>query len=163
MIDFVLHSPSGAGHLKTWASSYPPANPLLFKFETASETIYVPRRGFSYVLWRSNGKFMTQAGSYDGETEMSPPQYLPGVVALTRIHADFFNSTKIASFDPSSAEQWQRNTVAKYIKDNGTLGNVQSIPYYEYDGVRVFRPQDVLNFIQTNSLVRHEWLGGNAF
>jgi hypothetical protein len=167
-IDLILWAPDKAT-LATFAKSNPPANPLMQDVDDGEGgTITVTRDGVSYCWWAGSGKMLTQLGTYDSEgNELTPPQYLTGVVALLRIHSDFFNQTRLNPDpeDPDAAEQWARSTVAKYIKDNGTPGTVAggTIPYYELGGIRIFRPTDVEQFLSNNNLPGHIWVGGNSY
>ena len=171
MIDLILHCPAGTAALLTWAKTNPPANPLIFEQDDGEGgTVNVNRTGFEYCLWAGSGDFMTAKAvlDVDGETVITPASFLPGTVALVRIYSSFFEDQYIdpaGAADPENPEQWEKNKVAKYIKDNGTLNTIGSpaIPYYELDGVRIFRPQDVNAFLASNSLPGHEWLGGNSY
>ena len=160
-LDLFLYAANKAA-LVAFAKSNPPANPLLDEDNN-------PRQGVMYVWWKETGKFMTQAGTYDAEgEEITPPTYLPGVLLLLRIHASFFDNTKLAdqTYDEDGnpqLEQHQRSAVVKYIKDNGTPGTMGSLPYYELDGVRIFRPADVEAYLAANNLSGHEWVGGNTY
>lgn len=165
MIDLILHCPTGTAALLAWAKTHPPANPLISEVEGVN----VNRTGFEYCLWAGSGRFMTEAGTYDGNgDEITPPTFLPGTVALCRIYSSFFEDQRMdvsQAVDPENPEQWEKTLVAKYIRDNGTLNTIgtPAIPYYEVDGVRLFRPDDVNAFLATNSLPGHIWLGGNSY
>jgi len=127
---------------------------------------WVNREGFEYCWWAGSGKLMTQAGTYDDEgVELTAPNFLNGVVAIIRIYGGFFSEDKleVAGDDPDAQEQFARSKVVRFIKDNGTLGSVGAINYYELDGVRIFRPADVQAFLASNGLAGHEWLGGNSY
>lgn len=168
MIDLILHCPTGTAALLAWAKTHPPANPLIFEQDDGEGgTININRTGFEYCLWAGSGQFMTVKGTYDGEgNEITPPTFLPGTVALCRIYSEFFEDQYIdpaGAADPENPEQWEKNKVAKYIKDNGTLDSVGTIPYYEVDGVRIFRPTDVEAFLAANNIPGHIWLGGNSY
>ena len=162
MLDIVLYCPTGKGDLVDWAKTTPPNNPLL--------TDDGPREGVSYCWWAGSGKFMTQKGTYDENgDEITPPTFAPGVVALLRIHSDFFENTKLAdqTYDEDGnpeLEQFQRNAVAKYIKDNGTSGSMAggTIPYYQLGAVRLLRPSDVDDYCVANNIPGHVWVGGNS-
>lgn len=162
MIDLILWANTKA-KFANFARTNPPANPLQ---QQDDEGNWVDRRGFTWVWWAESGKLMTARGTYDQDgNEVTPPTYLPGFVALVRIHGDFFNQNILTpdEADPEKDEQWARNKVAQYIKNNGTPGTMGGIPYYEVDGVRMFRPQDVTAYLSANNLPGHEWLGGNSF
>jgi hypothetical protein len=38
-----------------------------------------------------------------------------------------------------------------------------SVSYYEVDGVRLFKPADVLALLAANDLPGHTWVDGNAY
>jgi len=161
-IDLILWASTKAD-FANFARSHPPANPLQTQDADGN---WNDRKGFTWVWWASSGKLMTAKGTYDAEgNELTPPTLLPGFVALVRIHGAFFDGTRLepAPDDPEASEQWARSAVAQYIKNNGTPGTMGSIPYYQIDGVRMFRPADVTAFLAANDLPGHEWLGGNAF
>lgn len=165
MIDFILWASTKAA-FANFARTNPPANPLQ---QQDADGNWFDRRGFTWVWWAESGKMMTAKGTYDQDgNEITPPSFLPGFVALCRIHGDFFHQNRIEVGDPDYdendvQEQWGRNRVARYIKTNGTPGTMGGIPYYEVDGVRMFRPADVTAFLAANNLPGHEWLGGNSF
>ena len=164
MMDFVLYAPGGKSALATFAQNHPPANPLM---DAEGNT----REGVSYCWWAGSGNFMTAKGTYDQDgNEITPPTFAPGAVALMRIHTSFWESTKLAdqTYDENGnpqLEQWQRNSVVKYIKDNGTPGTMAggTIPYYELDGVRILRATDVDAFCDANGIPKHIWVGGNSY
>ena len=162
MIDIILYAPNKAT-LLTFAENHPPINPLASR---NADNELVIRQGVDYCWWAGSGKFMTQVGTYDAEgNEITPPTYLPGVVALMRIYGSFFESNILVpdSEDPDKDEQWARSKIAKYIKDNGTPGTMGGIPYYEIDSVRLFRPTDVEEFLANNNIPGHIWVGGNQY
>jgi hypothetical protein len=162
-IDLILYAPAGKSAFATFARNNPPNNPLL---DDEGNT----RPGISYCWWSGSGKFMTDPGT-GGDPEdpgYVEPTYAPGHVALLRIHSEFFDNTKLAdqTYDEEGnpqLEQHQRSAVAKYIKDNGTPGTMAGIPYYELDGVRILRPQDVEAYCQANGIPGHRWASGNRY
>lgn len=160
MIDLILYAPTGKAAFATFARNHPPANPLL----DAEGNL---REGVSYCWWAGDGQFKTANGEYDAEgNEITPPTYAPGAVALLRIHSSFFEQTKIQDQnEEGTLEQWERSLVVNYIKNNGTFGTMAggTIPYYELDGVRIMRPQDVENFLSANNIPGHIWVGGNSY
>ena len=161
MLDIILYAPTGKAALVDFARNHPPANPLL---DDEGNT----REGVSYCWWAGEGKFKTVKETIVDGVVTVPATFLPGVVALLRIHSDFFASQKLAdqAYDENGQpqiEQWQRSAVVKYIKDNGTPGTMGGIPYVNLAGVRIFRPQDVATFLAARNLPGHEWLDGNAY
>ena len=117
-----------------------------------------PSPGFDYCLWAGSGKFMTVKPTYDNSeppVQLTAPTYMTGVVVLARI----------ATADDAISEgdeQWERSQVAKWIKNNGTLGTVGGLPCYTVASVRLLRAQDVFAWCAANGMTPHEWLGGNA-
>lgn len=106
-----------------------------------------PQQGFDYCLWAGSGKFMTAGGDN--------PTYLTGFVILARIAT----AEDAISEGP---EQWQRSQVAKWIKNNGTLGTFGGMPCYTVNSVRLMRAEDVFAWCAANGLPGHEWMGGNT-
>jgi len=162
MLDIILYAPGGKADLVAFAKAHPPANPLLDDDGNV-------RPGVDYCWWAGSGKFMTAKGEYDQNgDEIVPPSFAPGVVALLRISGSFFENTKLADqeYDEEGTpqlEQHQRSAVVNYIRNNGTPGTMQGIPYYEIDGVRLLRPQDVEAFVQSRNIPGHIWVGGNSY
>lgn len=147
MIDLVLHALTKAD-LRNWAA----ARNL---FRDDGEGGKVPIDGLSWCWWAESGKLMTAKGTYDAEgNEITPPTFLAGVVGLLRI-ADQTDEISEGS------EQWERSQIAKAIKTNGTPGTQAGLPYYEWDGVRLFRYSDVFQWLAANDLPGHIYLGGN--
>lgn len=100
--------------------------------------------GIDYCWWAGSGKLLT---AY-------PATYLTGQVMILRI----------ATADDVIAEgteQWQRSKIARYIKNNGILGSMSGIPFYELSNVRLFRFADVQTALASLGVPGHEWLGGN--
>jgi len=164
MLDIILYAPTGKAALVDFAKAHPPANPLL---DDEGNT----REGVSYCWWAGSGQFMTATGTYDQDgNEITPPTFAPGVVALLRISGEFFQNTKLAdqTYDEEGnpqLEQHQRSAVVQYIRNNGTPGTMtaDNIPYYEIDGVRLLRPQDVESFMSSRNIPGHIWVGGNSY
>ncbi len=170
-MDIILYAPDKAT-IAAFGKAHPPANPLL---QADGKT----RRGVRYCWWGgSGGKFMTTPGvpgAEPGDPWITPPTYLPGVVMLLHIHSAFFAANEINPgdpdyedpVDPDNIEQWERNRVVRYIKENGVWGEMGSapnkVPYYEIDGTRLFRPKDVNAFIAAKGVPGHTWVGGNAY
>lgn len=158
-LDLVLWAPTKAA-LATWAASNPPANPLM---DAEGNT----REGVSYCWWAGTGQFMTAPGVYDSEgVEVTPPTFAPGVVALLRIHSDFFANDLLEDkydVNGNKKEQWVYSKAAKWIKDNGTPGTMGGVSYYEVGGVRLFKPEDVETFCASNNIPGHIWVGGNEY
>jgi len=157
-LDIILWAPSKAA-LATWAQTHPANEPLM--------TADGPREGVSYCWWAGDGQFKTQNGTYDQDgNEITPPVFASGVVALMKLHSAFFEADKLAdqTYDENGVpqlEQWQRSNAAAWIKNNGTPGTTpQGVNYYEVDGVRLFRPDDVLAFLEANNIPGHTWVDG---
>lgn len=108
--------------------------------------------------WGGNGKFMTAPPVY-GNGPLQPPTvpaaYLTGFVLLARIRLP---GDAIAE----GAEQWQRSRVAKWIKNNGTIGSFGGMACVTVGSVRMMRGADVFAWLQSRGLPGHEWLGGNS-
>ena len=169
MMDIILYAPTGKAALVAFAKNHPPANPLL---QEDGEGNTYTREGVDYCWWAGSGNFMTDPGT-GGDPEdpgYVAPTFAPGVVALLRIYGSFFQSTKLAdqTYDEEGnpqLEQDQRSAVVQYIKNNGTPGTMtaDNIPYYEIDGVRLLRPQDVESFMSSRNIPGHIWVGGNSY
>lgn len=116
-----------------------------------------PQQGFDYCLWAGSGKFMTVKPTFDPVTQeqITAPTFLTGFVILARIAT----AEDAISEGP---EQWQRSQVAKWIKNNGTLGTFGGMPCYTVDSVRMMRAEDVFAWCAANGLPGHEWMGGNT-
>lgn len=104
----------------------------------------------------------------------SGPTFVPGVLVIMRISGARFMADRIPADmandddgDPISvedrAEQWGRSRIARWIKKNGTQGTNVGITYYEVDGVRIMRAQDVQERVAAWGVPGHQWLGGNSF
>jgi hypothetical protein len=158
MIDLVIYAPT-KGDLRTFAV----ARGLLETVVEEGVTSYVKAKDFDYCWWAGSGQFMTAKGTYDGEgLQITPPTFVAGVVALLHI------GTTGDAIDPGATEnpeQWHRSQVAKYVKDNGTLGSffAGAVPYYDVAGVRLMRPSDVTAWLSSEGLPGHEWAGGNTY
>lgn len=162
MIDLVLWAASKADML-TWGKTNPPANPLVEEQDDGEGgTINVARPGLEFGWWAGSGDFMTAAGTYDGEgIELTPPTFASGVVALLRVHSDFWENDRleVVPADPEDVKEWERSKIAQHLRDNGTPGTMAgSIPYYELNGVRIIRRTDVNTFLAANTLPGHTFL-----
>ena len=163
-IDLVMWANTKADFAQ-FARTNPPANPLQ---QQDAEGNWVNRPGLTFCWWAESGKLMTAAGTYDQDgNELTPPTFLPGFVALVRVYGEFFEQQAIKEGDQDydeaeASEQWGRNRIAKYVKENGTPGTMGTLPYYEIDSVRLFRAADVFEWLRNNNLPHHEWLGGNS-
>lgn len=159
MIDLILAAPDKAT-LAAFTQAHPAGNPLI-------DADGNQREGFDWCWWAGSGLFTTQAGTYDGDgNEITPPSYYGGVVALVRVYGQFFDADVIDPSDPDydATEQWGRSRLAKYIKNNGTSGSTPAgWPYWELDGVKLFKPETLEAFLSANSLPGHVWLGGNNY
>jgi len=151
MLDMILWAPDKAT-LKTWAASHPTANPLMDEDGNA-------REGVRYCWWGGDGgKILKTQGTYDAEgNELTPPEFFAGVAVLLKVYLD---ADKLADQNiDGTLEQWERSKVAQWIKDNGSSGTVQGVSYWEVDGVRMFRPDDVLAVTP----IPHTWVDGCAY
>jgi hypothetical protein len=106
----------------------------------------------------------------DTVTAWEPTQYLPGFVALIRLHGryaavDAITDTGFSDTgDPDQVEQWSRSRVARAIKRNATASDTGAeIPYYEWDGVRIYHPNGLTTYLQSRNIPGHIWMGGNQF
>ena len=158
MIDLIIYAPT-KGDLHTFAV----ARGLLETVVEEGVTSYVKAKDFDYCWWAGSGRFLTAKGTYDTEgVELTAPTFAPGVVALLRI------ATAGDAIDPGATEnpeQWHRSQVAKWVKDNGTLGSFfgGAVPYYDVAGVRLMRPSDVNAWLSSEGLPGHEWAGGSTY
>ena len=151
MIDLILWAPDKPT-LKAWAQTHPANFPLMDEDGNA-------REGVAYCWWGGDGgKIVKALGTYDEEgNELTPVEFFPGVAVLLKIH---LAADKLADQnEDGTLEQWERSKAAKWIKDNGTPGTAQGITYYDVDGVRLFKPADVLSLTP----VPHTWVGGCAY
>lgn len=123
--------------------------------------------GIRWTWWSGDGKLMTAKGTYDRDgSEITPPTYASGVVAIIRITGDFSFGGEADQLtpddtDPDKDEQWARSRVARFIKNNGTQDTSDGISYWELNGVRLYEPADVAAFLVTNDVPGHTWQGGN--
>jgi hypothetical protein len=152
VIDIFLYAPNGMSDLTTFIDNHPAANPIRQDDGFGGKEI---RPGIQWCLWAGTGSFSIAGGGV-----------APGILAMMRVLPVFFDD--VVTPDPESPdalEQWARSRVAQYIKNNGTQGTMLGgdIPYYELDGVRMLRPIDVELYIQSNNLIRHEWVTGNSY
>lgn len=160
-IDLILWAPNKAA-LATWAKTHPANDPLLDDEGNV-------REGVSYAWWWDSGKLMTAKGTYDSEgNELTPPTFAPGVVMLLKLHTSFFERDKEGDgsrFDSEGnrKDQWEYSKVVKWVKNNGTPGTMGGITYYQVDGIRLFRPQDVEQFLADNDLPGFCWVDGNSY
>ena len=159
MIDLILYAPSKAA-LTTWAETNPPNNPMRY---LDADSAWQIRPGLEWSWWGGDGNFKTSAGSFNVNSDAwaVEPTYAPGVVMRLRIHGEFFDWGRLdvsSVEDPDDIKEWELSRTAKYIKDNGTPGTMGGIPYYEVDGVRIFREKDVQTFISSRGLPGHVFL-----
>lgn len=157
MIDLILYAPTKQDML-TWAETNPPNNPMRYR---DVESAWQIRPGLEWSWWGGDGKFKTSAGSSDPSSVYVEPTYASGVVMRLRIHGEFFDWGRLdvsSAEDPDDIKEWERSRTAQYIKDNGTPGTMGGIPYYEVDGVRIFRERDVQTFISSRGLPGHVFL-----
>jgi len=119
----------------------------------------VPLPGCELAWWGGDGKFMTAAPVLDAQGNVTTPAtYMAGYVVNCRIHSTLFDEDKVPD---AKGEQWVRSKVAKWVKDNGTLGSIGGIPTYTVNNVRLFRAADVQGWLEAKGLPGHEWAGGN--
>ncbi len=166
-IDLILWGNTKAA-IATMLGTNPPANPL-YTGQTYTDPItgavtYIMRPGVDYCWWAGDGKLMTAKPVMDGMTVVTPATYLTGFVMLMRIHTVMYEATKLTPAQ-GETEQWHRSSIAKYIKDNGTLGSSASgaLPYYALSGIRIYRPTDVEAWLAARDLPSHMWVGGNSY
>ena len=163
MIDLVLYAADKAT-LRTWGETNPAGRPLIESIDDGEGgTIKQARPGLEWSWWAGSGQFMTDAGSQtDPETDPGyvAPTYAPGVVLLMRVHGEFFDWDRLEETpaDPDDVKEWERSKIAQYVRNNGTPGTMGGIPYYEVDGVRLFRRKDVDTFTSANNLPGHVFL-----
>lgn len=119
---------------------------------------YSPVPGFDFCWWAGSGKLMTKLPVLDAQgAVITPATFLAGFVMIARL-----TNGGDAIANPVDTEQWSRSKLAKFIKDNGVLGNIGGIPCYTVSNIRLARATDVLAFLAANNLPGHEWAGGNA-
>lgn len=119
-----------------------------------------PVPGCELAWWGGDGKFMTAAPVLDAQGNVTTPAtYMTGFVVVCRLHSSLFTNDRI---DGAQGEQWARSKVAKWIKGNGTLGQIGGIPCYTVNSVRLFRATDVQGWLDARGLPGHEWFGGNS-
>jgi len=161
MIDLVLYATNRAA-LVAWGETNPPGRPLIESIDDGEGgTRKVARAGLEWAPWAGSGRFMTAAGEYDQDgNEITPPTFAPGYVIKMRIHSEFFDWDRLDTepADPDDVKEWERSKVAQYVRNNGTPGTMGGIPYYEVDGVRLFRRNDVEAFLNSNNLPSHTFL-----
>lgn len=131
----------------------------LLKARGLLDTDNNPLHGCELTWWAGDGKFMTAKPVYDGMTVTTPPTYLTGLVVLCRIHGALRDADRIAN--PVDQQQWSRSRIAKWIKDNGTLGTIGGLPCYTVNSVRLLRAADVFAWCAAHGMPGHEWFGGN--
>lgn len=118
-----------------------------------------PVPGCDLAWWAGDGKFMTTPPVLDKDGNVTTPAtYMAGFVVNCRIHSDAAKDDRI---EGGKGEQWSRSKVAKWVKDNGTLGSIGGIPTYTVNSVRLFRAADVQGWLDSKGLPGHEWAGGN--
>lgn len=172
MIDLILHAADKAT-LKTFAETNGlreqyVETPAAIDLETGEVTrpavmAWRDKKGLEYAWWAGSGKMLRTPGTYDAEgNELTAPTYVNGVVAILRLHGEFFENDQLETAEETT-EQWHRSKAARYIKNNGTAGTVQGINCYVLDGVRILRPQDVMGKLAEWGVPGHEFSGGNSY
>lgn len=114
-----------------------------------------------YSVFTATGALPSVGEVLDAYT---PNEYLSGVVAIIRLYGQ--RAVDDAEEDTGqTGESWDRSKVAQAIRNNGTPISVAggAINGYEWDGVRIFRYQDVDAWLSAQGLPGHEWLGGNTY
>lgn len=168
MIDLIAQAPDIAT-LRTFAITH--------KLGEMVEGEFQPRKGFKYNLWSGSGKFLTKAATYDGETRLTAPTYAAGVVAILRFRDDFFipvtqtvdgedvtvkqGDTLEVDPEADNTEQHTRSRIARYVKNNGTKGKTGTINHWKLGGVKLYRYQDVMDFLEAKGLPKYVHSGGN--
>jgi hypothetical protein len=113
---------------------------------------------------RKQGNFAVFSGEATVGEELGiyvpDPAYVTGEIALIRIGGkagveDALNDTPV---DPDDVKEWERSKIARYIRNNGTPGTSAEMPYYEIDGVRIFRRKDVNAKLAEWDVPGHEYL-----
>ena len=154
-IDLILHAPD-LQTLATFARNR--------GLQVQREGEWVNRRGFEYTPWAGSGKFMTTKGTYDDEgVELTPPQYVAGLVYLIRLHSEVADEDE--EIDETEEGQAAKSRLVRWARRNGTLGSIGggALQYAEVDGVRILLPEQVNAWLDSRGLAGHEWLGGNSY
>jgi len=55
-----------------------------------------------------------------------------------------------------------RSRIYRHIKNNGVKGKTGTINHWKLDGVKFYRAQDVVDFMDNRGLAHHVWGGGNV-
>ena len=149
MIDLIL-----------WAADKPTIEAFALThglFTTDDEGAATANPGVAWSWWGGTGKVLQSHGVYDqGGNEVTPPAYLGGMVAVVRLHGAFFEADKIGD----TGEQWERSKFVRYLRDNGTSGTVIGLHFYELDGVRIGRHDEVNARLAEWGAPGHEFAGG---
>ena len=175
MIDLVLHAPDletlaafarnrGLQVLKGRIVDEDPDSPTFGDALEAGE--WVNRRGFEYTPWAGSGKFMRTKGTYDNEgVELTPPQYVEGLVYHIRLHGAVADEDVADEDETETDPQAKKSKIVRWARRNGTLGSIGggALNYAEVDGVKILLPAEVNAWIDSRGLAGHEWLGGNSY
>jgi hypothetical protein len=91
-------------------------------------------------------------------------EYLDGLVYLVRLSFDVADEDK-APEDETETGQAAKSKLVRWAKRNGTIGSMAggALAYAEVDGVRIFQPDQINEWLETRGLPGHEWLGGNSY
>lgn len=139
MIDLILWSDT-----KTALNNFAKVHGLLVQDPETQE--WATAYGVEWSWWQGSGKMLRSLGTYDAEgVELTPPTFVNGWVILLRLHSTYADADKLDPAGPTAEDipEWDRSKVARFIRNNGTPGTVAGLTYYEIDGVRILRVQDV--------------------
>lgn len=161
MIGLILYAANRAA-LVAWGETHPPGRPIVVSVnDDEGGTVKRAADGIEWSSWGGTGLFTTVKGTYDQDGEViTPPTYAPGYVARLRVHSDYFDWDRLETVpaDPEDIKEWERSKIADYIRSNGTPGTMVTVPYYEVDGIRIFRERDVREFLVLNDIPGHVFL-----
>lgn len=115
--------------------------------------------GVDWSRWAGSGIMLRSQGEYDAEgNTISEPVFVPGHAIVLRLYGAFYESDKI-----ERDGDWFKSKTMQFIHDNGTATEVEGIPCTEVDGVRVFKPRDVLAKLKEWGVPGHEFAGGGVY
>lgn len=101
----------------------------------------------------------------------TPLTFVPGVTYLFQIFPPYAQDDRLEYVpdnedDDSRDFQDRRSKLVEYVKNNvnGSTGTTtEGIPYLELDGVRIFKPKDAVERLQSLGIPGWEMLGGNNY
>ena len=106
---------------------------------TPAVTDWRPSKGTLWVRWGTTGDLLTAKAVFDVDgSEITPAVKAPGFWVVIRLHSDAFERTMIIPADPDANEVWDRNSIAKQVKDDGEQGDFHGVEYHKLEGVSVF-------------------------